>query len=130
LFNVEEEGNKKREDFFLNCIKDANNFEQAISTLKCHTFTDMTNKKKNYCCPRRDGTTNAARPIRTTIQISLKKELDLDKVLTYPLTPVPLSLCPLDGTICKRPKSALMTLLEKYEQSEPPQDGDVVIYDG
>jgi hypothetical protein len=88
LFNVEEEENKKREDFFLNCIKDPNNFEQAISTLKCHTFTDMTNKKKNYCCPRRDGTTNAARPIRTTIQISLKKELDLDKChcLCVPLT--------------------------------------------
>lgn len=44
--NVEEQGNKKREDFIQNCVNDPNKFEQSISKLKGHTFTDMIKKKK------------------------------------------------------------------------------------
>lgn len=64
------------------------------------------------------------------LHISLKKDLDLEKVLTYPLTPVPLSMCHLDGSICKTDKSALMKLLEREVQSQAPQETDVMIYDG
>ncbi|KAK4873797.1 hypothetical protein RN001_013157 [Aquatica leii] len=115
LFNVEEEGNKKREKFILNCITDPNKFEQAIPILKGHTFADMTNKKK----------ITVARG-----EMELRVQRDLFEQLSYLLTPVPLSMCHLDGTICKTPKSALITLLEKYNQSEPPQNTNVIIYDG
>ena len=64
------------------------------------------------------------------LSISLKKTLDIDKVLSYPLTPVPLALCHLDGSICKTDKSCLLRLLEKGISSEPPQNTDVIIYDG
>ena len=34
--------------------------------------------------------------------ISLNEKIDIKKVLTFPLTPVPLSLCHIDGTILGR----------------------------
>lgn len=130
LLNAEEEGNRKREDFILSCINDPNKFKQAISRLKCQTFADMTNRKKVIVG-------RAAMEVRMQrdlfgqlLQISLKKEIDVGKVLSYPLTPVPLTLCHLDVTICNTPKSALTTLLKKYEQLEPLQGTDVMIYDG
>jgi hypothetical protein len=33
--------------------------------------------------------------------ISLEQKLNIDKVLAYPLTPVPLALCHIDGMINK-----------------------------
>ena len=62
--------------------------------------------------------------------ISLEKKLDLEKVLTFPLTPVPLSLSHIDGTICKTDKSILLKLLENCIDNEPPQHTDVLIFDG
>lgn len=62
--------------------------------------------------------------------ISLEKELAIDKVLMYPLTPVPFSMCHIDGTICKTNKSTtLLKILEHYSDNEVPQHTDIV-YDG
>lgn len=55
-------------------------------------------------------------------------KLDIDKVLAYPLTPVPLVLSHLDGSICKTEK-ALMQMFEKRSPSEPEERTDV-IHDG
>lgn len=44
--------------------------------------------------------------------------------------PVPLSLCHIDGTMCKTDKSALLKLLENKINAEPPSHVDVQIYDG
>lgn len=40
--------------------------------------------------------------------ISLQQNVVIEKVLKYPLTPVPLSLCHMDGTINKTDKSKLV----------------------
>ena len=64
------------------------------------------------------------------LYISLEKQIDIEKILTYPLMPVPLSMCHFDGSICKTDKSALMKLLERKVESEPVQVTDVMIYDG
>lgn len=63
------------------------------------------------------------------LRISLEKTLDIDKILAYPLTPVPLALSHLDGSICKTEK-ALMQMFEKRSPSEPPERTDVIIHDG
>lgn len=62
--------------------------------------------------------------------ISIDYKIDLSKILSYPITSVPLSLCHLDGTICKTDKAALMKCLEKEVQHEPPRRIDVLIIDG
>lgn len=56
--------------------------------------------------------------------------MNIDAVLTYPLTPVPLALCHLDESICKTVKSALLKIFEKKLVSNSPASCDVMIYDG
>lgn len=36
---------------------------------------------------------------------------DVEKLLSYPLTPIPLAFCYLDGSVCKAEKSALVKCL-------------------
>lgn len=63
--------------------------------------------------------------------ISLENSIDVAKILSYPLTPVLLSLCHIDGTICKTDKSALLKVLEsKIIEQSSPAHVDVQIFDG
>ncbi|ESO90052.1 hypothetical protein LOTGIDRAFT_164355 [Lottia gigantea] len=50
--------------------------------------------------------------------IAVNRKLDLEYVLTYPLTPVPLSMCNYDGTLAKTDKSTLFRELEKMVNGE------------
>lgn len=45
--------------------------------------------------------------------ISLSHKVNVEKVLTYPLTPVPTSMCHADGTMYKTDKSQLIKIFEK-----------------
>lgn len=64
------------------------------------------------------------------LMISLKGKLDIGIVLTYPLTPVPLVFCHLDGTINRTNKAVLYKYLEKRITSDAPQEIDAYIIDG
>lgn len=54
--------------------------------------------------------------------LSLKQKIDLEKVLSYPLKPVSLSLCHIDGIICKTDKLALLKCLEGEITSDEPRN--------
>lgn len=62
--------------------------------------------------------------------VSLKKELGIKKVLKYPLTLIPLSMCHVDDTICKTDKLVLLKMLEKQVESKEPEVADFIVYDG
>lgn len=62
--------------------------------------------------------------------ISIDHEVDVAKILSYPITPIPLSMCHFDGAICKTQKSVLMRSLEKGIQHHPPLHIDILIIDG
>lgn len=68
------------------------------------------------------------------LRLSLEKNLDLNSVLSYPLTPIPLSLCHVDGAICKTDKSVLFKVLENEIKDELVSDTcevcDIMIFDG
>ena len=63
------------------------------------------------------------------LYLSLQTKIDMGEVLKYPLTPVPLSLCHVDGSMQKSPKAALMKHLETKVVSQPPLSIDVTIID-
>lgn len=42
---------------------------------------------------------------------SLQKTLDIHNVLKYPLTPVPMSMCHINGSICKTSKAPILKTL-------------------
>lgn len=66
------------------------------------------------------------------LALSLDKNLDLEKVLCFPITPVSLSLCHIDGSMIKIVKSVLIQefMSRKIEELEqPPQKLDFFIVD-
>lgn len=63
--------------------------------------------------------------------LSIEKKLDLELVMTYPLMPVPLSLCNLDESTVKTNKSTPLKTFEKGDKnSEEPKSVNVTIIDG
>ena len=54
----------------------------------------------------------------------------MEQILRYPLTPVPLSISHVGGTMQKTPKSKLLQELEKRVASNPPTNVEVTITDG
>ena len=55
--------------------------------------------------------------------------MDINEVLCYRLTPSPLSLSHVNGSMLKSPKSALLKYLESKIISQPPSSIEVVILD-
>lgn len=58
--------------------------------------------------------------------LACQRKLDLEYVLTYPLTPVPLSVCSTDGTMVKKNKSSLLELMEN--KAAPAVPGAIDAY--
>lgn len=64
--------------------------------------------------------------------ISLTHKVHIEKVLTFPLTPMPTSMCHPDGSICKTDKSQLVKILEKKLDNtvdQLPSSFDVCLVD-
>ena len=64
--------------------------------------------------------------------ISLEHQLEMDVVLEYPLLPVPLSLCHIDGSINKTDKSKLGGSLvnRDVEHKTVPDQFNALVIDG
>ena len=63
------------------------------------------------------------------VYLACTRKIDLDKVFAFPLTPVPLSLASIYGTLKKTPKHKLSKHLEALITHEEPRSVDVVLYD-
>lgn len=60
------------------------------------------------------------------LTLSLNTSIDQEKILCFPITPVPLSLCHIDGILNKTDKSVLIHELEKQvENMEQPPSQNV-----
>jgi hypothetical protein len=64
------------------------------------------------------------------LAIALENKVDIKQVLEYPLTPVPSSLCHVDGLMNKTPKATLFKNLESRVTNLSPSSVDAYIVDG
>lgn len=130
LMNVVEIGEEQRKKFLEQCASNPHRFEQSIQRNVIHTF------KAKKIVKRQHGKVTEVKLHRDLfgrlLGISLQQNVDIEKVLEYPLTPVPLSLCHMDGTINKTDKSKLVKPLIDRENivESIPKELDVVIIDG
>lgn len=63
--------------------------------------------------------------------LSMEHNIDLEKILSYPITVVPMSLCHEDGTIHKTQKSVMVENMKgNSTHDKVPRRFDAVIFDG
>jgi hypothetical protein len=130
LLNVEKLGNEQREQFINERSEDAERFERPIKRNKILNFATAVPKQKISVSGKLIAVQMQRDLFGQLLSISLEQKLNIDKVLAYPLTPVPLALCHIDGMINKTDKSVLLKMLQKEIHSNPPERCDVIIYDG
>eukprot|EP00794_Sanderia_malayensis_P015514 gene15514-17096_t len=121
LSNVSAIGERERKKFINECEKDPARFENPIKRVAVSTFATEAGKQR---VKGKDGKLVAACLMRdlfgSILHLSLEQNIDMAEVMKYPLTPVPLSLSNVDGTMLKTPKSKLMSQLEKRVSTSPP----------
>lgn len=132
LLKVLKEGKELREKFIGECFESSDRFEKAIKKREIFNFASISIKRKltvgNKVQEIRMQRDTFGRLLALSMNPDFK--LDLAKALSYPITPLPMSLCHFDDTICKTSKSSLMNLLAAEVKSEGPPYEDIVLLDG
>ena len=132
LLNVNNMGNEARTKFIQEVNENPTRFEDPIKRCKLSTFAneDVKFKKKTKSADKVVEIKMERNLFGRLLCSALERKIDIAEVLKYPLTPVPLSMCHLDGTIATTSKSVLVTNLEKLIISSMPSRIDCKILDG
>ncbi|GBP33364.1 hypothetical protein EVAR_6712_1 [Eumeta japonica] len=131
LLNVEKIGCEKRELFLSECSSTVNRFDKTIKKTPLHNFTSQIEKRKSVKVGGKTQEIKIQRDLfGRMLGISMSHELDVMKILSHPITPVPLALCHSDGTIYKTDKSVLAKALEADIEHDSPCISDVYVVDG
>ena len=118
-------------EFLEGCFADPLRFEKPIPRRKVKNFASAAVKigvtSKNAKVAELQGTRDL---FGRLLYLSSVANINLEKVFTFPLTPVPLSLAHVDGSMNKTDKSKLLHKLEAMVESTPPSEGvDVTLVD-
>ena len=132
LLDIRHTGEERHKNFVRECPDNPTRFEEPIKRVKLLTF-------------KQDGISNRRSTNRNIAELKCSRDLmgrflifapmrhlDLSHVFTFPLTPVPLSLCYCDGTMAKTEKTALFRHLESKVESSFPSSAsvDACVVDG
>ena len=129
LLNVESKGEKLRETFVEDCSKNEYRFEERIKKVDVLNFVSANARKKTVINNKTVELRLQRDLFGRLLFISLTQNTDIIKVLEYPITPVPMSMCQMDGTICKTRKSILFECL-KIPEGTMPSGADIIMIDG
>ncbi|CAG9769915.1 unnamed protein product [Ceutorhynchus assimilis] len=105
LLDVQENVEQQRETFVNECAVDGARFGRALKRNKILNFASMAEKKSVKVAGKVHEFQMQRDLFGRMIGLSMQQKIDIAKILSYPLTPVPMSLCHLDGKICKANKS-------------------------
>ena len=116
LLKIPENGKVRHQDFLDTCLVDANRFEERIPKAKLKTFSDDSERNRKAQDKRIAELKGTRDLMGRLVILATKRNLDLPYMFEFPLIPVPLSMCSIDGTMAKTDKSALFKLLESKVQ--------------
>lgn len=124
-----------REQFINECAVNSDRFEKPIKKLQILNFAAAPKKRKVFLNNKVVELRMQRNIFGRMLGISLSHKVDIEKVLTYPLTPVPTSMCHTDGSICKTDKAQLTKLIEKKaaicdKVIQQPSYFDIAVLDG
>ncbi|XP_077263749.1 uncharacterized protein LOC143898274 isoform X3 [Temnothorax americanus] len=132
LLNAVSAGTLLRDQFITECNINSDRFHQPLKKNPVLTFASLKKKKKMKIGQKIHEVKLQRDLFGRLLALSLDTNIDLEKMLCFPITPVPLSLCHIDGSLNKTVKSVLVKELEKKieEMELPPSNVDFVIVDG
>ena len=126
--NVNKIGKKAHEVLIIQCIKDPKHYEECILR---HKILDFANEGASFSLRGANNRLMAVEMVgdlfETSLFLALQRKIDMVEVLSFPLSPTPLSLNYADGTMVKTEKSKLMEELESTIFSEKPSHVDIII---
>lgn len=131
LLNAVSKGTELRDKFIAECNDNSERFHARIPKNAVLTFASM--KKKKIQIGRKVLEVRLQRDLfGRLLPLSLDAQINLEKMLRFPITQIPLSLCHIDGSINKTVKSVLVKVLEQQSEDmeQPPSNVDMVIIDG
>lgn len=118
------------EEFKQECFADSERFEKPIKRRKIQNFTSNGVITQ---IPLKDKQIRQLRCSRDLfgrlLYLSNTIGLDLQHMFSYPLTPVPLSLAHIDGSMLKTDKSKLLRKLESLTNNLSPASVDTTVVD-
>ena len=132
LLGIRHTGKERHKTFVRVCLDNPTCFEEPIKRVKLLTF-------KQECISNRRSTNRKIVELKCSrdlmgrlLVLATRIHLDLSHVFTFPLTPVPLSLCDCDGTKANTEKTALFRHLESKVESSFPSSAsvDAFVVDG
>ena len=124
LLNVLEKGQSKKESFIKEVNERPSRFEDAITRNKLLIFASEGVKLKTKNNNKISEVRMERNLYDSLLCIALVESIDISLVLIYPITPVPLSMCHIDGTMAPTSKHELVAPLEKRICSLQPEHGD------
>lgn len=131
LFGIKDRGKEKKEAFVAACLENPERFESAIKKESLTSFRNENVRYKRSQDVRISVLTCNRDLLGRLLILACRRDLDLEYVFSFPLTPVPLSMCNGDGMMVKTQKRTLLDLLEKKVQNHSaPNTVDVCIIDG
>ena len=130
LLQCLERGDMWRQEFTQQCLENPARFEKQIPRRKLKNFAKAAERSKVTAKDQKVIELQGTRDLfGRLVYISTVEKIDMSKVFTYPLAPVPLSLAHVDRTINKTDKSKLMHKLDNPDDKSPPDFIEVTIVD-
>ena len=129
LLQIYETGDQAYQDFVQRVIDDSANFERPIKKLPLMNFASVGVKVKKTIAGKTIVLKMERNLFSQMLALSLKHNISIDLILSYPLTPIPLTLGQLDGSMNKTQKSVLYDILDAREKIQPPRRIDVLLVD-
>ena len=129
--NVWTIGFSARDCFIKDCNDDPKSYQNPIKQQKIKNFASeagsykVSSKNKSLV-----SVSMTCDLFGSILYHALQAEVDMEQILRYRLTSVPLSISHVSGTMQKTPKSKLLQELEKRVASNPPTNVNVTIIDG
>lgn len=133
LLNAEQSGNERMQRFIEECRNDIGRFERPIKKNIIHNFANEIIKRNGPSKKNVDEAKHERNILSQILYLAMRNSVDLERILSFPLTTVPHSLANYDGTMIQHNKGneLVSLLMAKVDMEETCSFGhDVEVVDG
>ncbi|GFW12732.1 uncharacterized protein TNCV_3884421 [Trichonephila clavipes] len=113
LLNIEKNGEDLGKQFITECVEDQDRFYKSIKKIKCLILLLLQRRKKITLGNKVIVLRMQRDLFGRLLGLPMTNKVEIEKVLGFPLTPIPTSMCHANGSIGKTNKAQLIKAFEK-----------------